>query len=123
MTIPTLVNGQVTDSVTQTVVGVVAESPAQALGALYQVSSHANGLALQNAVNGQQALGQLTAAISSKGAQLIMELGGNSEQTPPPLPVVSEEEKKEADKQALEKSIQDILKKLNIKPGSGSQEQ
>ncbi len=52
----TLVNSQITDAVTQTNVKVVAEAPAQAMAALYQVASHSAGLSLQNAVHSQQAL-------------------------------------------------------------------
>ena len=38
-----LVNSQITDAVTQTNVKVVAEAPAQAMAALYQVASHSAG--------------------------------------------------------------------------------
>lgn len=71
---PTLVNGQVTDSVTQTNLNVVAESPAQAMGALYQVSSHSMGMAMQNAVATQQAMNQVTSSIASVGAKMILDL-------------------------------------------------
>ncbi len=52
---PTAVNAQITDAVTQTNVKVVAEAPAQAIAALYQIASHSAGLSLQNAVYSQQA--------------------------------------------------------------------
>lgn len=68
------VNSQITDAVTQTNVKVVAEAPAQAIAALYQVASHATGLSIQNAVHSQQAMNQITAAVVSKACQLIMEV-------------------------------------------------
>ncbi|WP_153768330.1 RebB family R body protein [Labrenzia sp. CE80] len=69
------VNAQVTDAVTQTNVKVVAEAPAQAIASLYQVSSHAAGLSVQNAVHSQQAMNQITTAVVSKACQLIMDIG------------------------------------------------
>ena len=56
----TPVNSQITDAVTQTNVKVVAEAPAQAMAALYQVASHSAGLSLQNAIHSQQALNQIS---------------------------------------------------------------
>ncbi|GAB3341020.1 RebB family R body protein [Marilutibacter aestuarii] len=72
---PTPVNSQITDAVTQTNVKVVAEAPAQAIATLYQVASHSTGLSLQNAVQSQQALNQISSAIVSKAAALIMAIG------------------------------------------------
>ncbi|MCC7247759.1 MAG: RebB family R body protein [Lysobacter sp.] len=69
------VNAQITDAVTQTNVKVVAEAPAQAIAALYQVASHSIGLSLQNAVQSQQALSQITTAVVSKAATMIMSIG------------------------------------------------
>jgi hypothetical protein len=71
----TPVNSQITDAVTQTNVKVVAEAPAQAIAALYQVSSHSAGLSLQNAVHSQQVLNQVSSAVVSKAAALIMAIG------------------------------------------------
>ncbi|MDD7910372.1 MULTISPECIES: RebB family R body protein [Pseudovibrio] len=70
------VNPQITDAVTQTNVKVVAESPSQAIASLYQVVSHATGLSVQNATHSQQAMNQITAAVISKGVQLIMDIKG-----------------------------------------------
>ncbi len=56
MAIPTPVNGQITDSVTQVNIEVVGSAPAQAMGSLYASLSHASGIAAQNAVNAQQQL-------------------------------------------------------------------
>jgi Killing trait len=68
------VNAQITDAVTQTNVKVVAEAPAQAIAALYQVASHSVGLSLQNAVQSQQALSQISTAVVSKAATMIMSI-------------------------------------------------
>ncbi len=65
------VNSQITDAVTQTNVNVVAESPAQAMGSLYQMAAHANGMAMQNSVSNQQNLNQLNAAIVSNAVKII----------------------------------------------------
>lgn len=54
MAYPTPVNDQITDSVTQSNVEVLGNSPAQALGNLYQVLSSSLSLAVQNAVSNQQ---------------------------------------------------------------------
>ena len=68
-------HGQITDAVTQTNVKVVAEAPAQAIASLYQVASSAAGLSLQNAVNSQQAMNQISNAVISKAVALIMQIG------------------------------------------------
>jgi len=65
------VNQQVTDAVTQTNVTVLGESPAQALSTLYQMATHASGMALQNSVSNQQNLNQLNPAIISEAIKII----------------------------------------------------
>jgi len=67
----TTVNAQITDAVTQTNVKVLAEAPAQAMATLYQVSSHSNGLAMENAVSNQQNLNQLNPAIIAEAIKTI----------------------------------------------------
>ncbi|TBR40269.1 MULTISPECIES: RebB family R body protein [Dyella] len=69
------VNAQITDAVTQTNVKVVAEAPAQAIAALYQVASHSAGMALQNAVHAQHALNQISTAVVSRAVTMIMDVG------------------------------------------------
>ncbi|MFZ5636074.1 MAG: RebB family R body protein [Pseudomonadota bacterium] len=69
------VNPQITDAVTQTNVKVVAEAPAQAIASLYQVASHSIGISLQNAVHSQQVLNQISTAVVSKAATMIMAIG------------------------------------------------
>jgi hypothetical protein len=71
----TAVNAQITDAVTQNNVKVIAEAPAQATAALYQVASHSAGLAMQNAVFSQQALNQVSTAVVSKAVALIIAIG------------------------------------------------
>lgn len=68
------VNAQITDAITQTNVKVVAEAPAQATAALYQVASHSAGLSLQNAVHSQQALNQISNAVVSRAVAMIMSI-------------------------------------------------
>ena len=54
MAIPTAVNDQITDAVTQANVKVLAESPAMAMGAIYQTMAHSTGILFENAVSAQQ---------------------------------------------------------------------
>ena len=72
MAIPTPVNGQITDSVTQTNVKVLGDAPAYALGALYQAFAHSLGVALENAVASQQQANTLAQAVASTGARSIL---------------------------------------------------
>ena len=65
------VNRQVTDAVTQTNVKVVAEAPAQAMAAFYQMMASANGLAATNAVSNQQNLNQLNPTIVAQAISMI----------------------------------------------------
>lgn len=65
------VNSQVTDAVTQTNVKVVAEAPAQAMAAFYQMMASANGLAANNAVSNQQNLNQLNPTIVAQAISMI----------------------------------------------------
>jgi hypothetical protein len=65
------VNLQVTDAVTQTNVKVVAEAPAQAMAAFYQMMASANGLAGANAVSNQQNLNQLNPTIVAQAISMI----------------------------------------------------
>ena len=66
MALPTPVNGQITDAVTQANVMVLGVAPAQALGSLLQVASQAAGLSMQNAVANQQAMNQVSTAIVTR---------------------------------------------------------
>jgi poly-gamma-glutamate capsule biosynthesis protein CapA/YwtB (metallophosphatase superfamily) len=68
---PDNVNPQITDAITQTNVKVLAEAPAQAMAAFYQMMAAANGMAAQNAVSNQQNLNQLNATIVAKAISII----------------------------------------------------
>ncbi|MGO8865242.1 MAG: RebB family R body protein [Alphaproteobacteria bacterium] len=56
MAIPTPVNGQITDSVTQANVKVLGDAPAVAMSALYQSVAHSTGILFENATSAQQQL-------------------------------------------------------------------
>jgi len=71
---PTLVNGQITDAVTQANVKVLGDAPAMALGTLYQVMAQAVGLSMQNAVNAQQQMNVLNQAVTTEGVSLLYSL-------------------------------------------------
>jgi hypothetical protein len=64
---PTLVNGQITDSVTQANVKVLADAPAHAVGMVYQVAGNVAGLSMQNAVSHQQSKSLLGTAVTTQG--------------------------------------------------------
>ncbi|MDI2593121.1 RebB family R body protein [Pseudomonas sp. 681] len=73
-----VVNPQITDSVTQANVQVVGTAPATAIAALCQVSSHAISLALQNAVSQQQAMNIIGNATVASAVAQILAVGGRS---------------------------------------------
>jgi hypothetical protein len=70
-----IVNPQITDAVTQSNVKVVAESPAIALGALYQSLAHSTGIMFENAVAAQQNQAILAQAATTQGVMQIYSLG------------------------------------------------
>ncbi len=72
MAMPTAINDQITDSVTQTGVSVAGSAPAMAMSALYQSSAHALGLAAQNATSAQQQLHVVADAVTAKCVQLLV---------------------------------------------------
>jgi len=63
MAIPTPVNGQITDAVTQSNLAVLGNAPAVAMSTVYQSMAHSMGLMFQNSVQAQQ-----QAAISGQAA-------------------------------------------------------
>ena len=67
MSIPTLVNGQITDSVTQSNLSVLASAPAMAMGAIFQSLAHSTGILYENAVGSQQQLGIAAQAATNQG--------------------------------------------------------
>ncbi|POA97471.1 R body protein RebB-like protein [Chromobacterium sinusclupearum] len=71
MSFPTSVNDQITDAVTQSNVKVLGESPAMAMGSLYQTASHSTGILFQNAVSSQQQQNTLAQAAANMGVMQI----------------------------------------------------
>jgi hypothetical protein len=67
MALPTPVNGQITDAVTQTNVKVVGEAPAMAMGAIYQSLAHSTGILFENATSSQQQLAIAAQAATNQG--------------------------------------------------------
>eukprot|EP00657_Telonema_sp_P-1_P002919 TRINITY_DN1679_c0_g1_i2.p1 TRINITY_DN1679_c0_g1~~TRINITY_DN1679_c0_g1_i2.p1 ORF type:complete len:111 (+),score=25.05 TRINITY_DN1679_c0_g1_i2:126-458(+) len=67
MAIPTPVNGQITDSVTQANVKVLGDAPAMAMGAIYQSLAHSSGILYENAVGSQQQLAIAAQAATNQG--------------------------------------------------------
>jgi hypothetical protein len=65
------VNDQITDAVTQSNVKVLAESPAMAIGSLYQTMAHSTGILFENSVSAQQQQNTLTQAASNMGVMQI----------------------------------------------------
>lgn len=63
----TKVNEQITDSVTQSNVKVVAEAPAMALANVYQTAAHSTGLMFENAVQAQNQQNILAQAATTQG--------------------------------------------------------
>jgi hypothetical protein len=74
MAFPTAVNDQITDSVTQSNVKVVAESPALAMGSIYQTLAHSTGILFENAVAAQQQQNTLAQAATNQGVMQIYSL-------------------------------------------------
>ena len=73
MASPTSVNDQVTDSVTQSDVAVVANAPAEAMAGLMQMFSSSLALALENAVANQQHLNMISEATMTKCINYLMD--------------------------------------------------
>ena len=67
MAIPTPVNGQITDAVTQSNVKVLGDGPAMAMGAIYQSLAHSTGILYENAASSQQQLAIAAQAATNQG--------------------------------------------------------
>ncbi len=67
MAIPTAVNGQITDSVTQANVKVLGDAPAMAMGSIFQSLAHSTGILYENAVGSQQQLAIAAQASTNQG--------------------------------------------------------
>lgn len=71
---PTLVNGQITDAVTQSNVKVLADAPAEALAMVYQTMGHTVGLGMQNAASAQQQMNTINQTVTTQAAGLLMSM-------------------------------------------------
>ena len=67
MAIPTAVNGQITDAVTQTNVKVLGDAPAMAMGTVFQSVAHSTGILYENATSSQQQLSIAGQAATNQG--------------------------------------------------------
>ncbi len=65
------VNSQITDSVTQSNVKVLADAPAMAMGSLYQTMAHSLGILMENAVVAQQNMNVIAQAATTQGVNMI----------------------------------------------------
>ena len=72
MALPTPVNGQITDAVTQANVKVLGDAPAQAMGALYQTMANAASLLIANAVAHQQNANTVSTAVTTKCVNALL---------------------------------------------------
>ena len=69
---PTPVNGQITDSVTQSNVKVLGEAPAMAMGSLYQSTAQALSNAAHNAVSNQQNSNVIASAAVTESVNALL---------------------------------------------------
>jgi hypothetical protein len=67
MAMPTPVNGQITDAVTQANVKVLGDAPAMAMGSIFQSLAHSTGILYENAVGSQQQLAIAAQAATNQG--------------------------------------------------------
>lgn len=74
MAFPTAVNSQITDSVTQSNVQVVADAPAVAMGNLFQATAQALGNAANNATSAQQQAAVTAQAATTMGVATLYSL-------------------------------------------------
>ncbi|MCK0069632.1 MULTISPECIES: RebB family R body protein [Kordiimonas] len=66
MAVPTPVNGQITDAVTQANITVLAQAPAMAMGSLYQAQANALSILFANSVDAQAKLADSFEAITDE---------------------------------------------------------
>tara|TARA_B100001250_G_scaffold317330_1_gene279777 strand:- start:292 stop:930 length:639 start_codon:yes stop_codon:yes gene_type:complete len=82
MAFPTAVNNQITDSITQSNVKVIADAPAVAMGNLYQATSQALSNAAHNATTNQQQMGITMQAALVQGITTLYGIDVASGATP-----------------------------------------
>jgi hypothetical protein len=71
---PTAVNAQVTDAITETAVMNIGSSPGSAMGALTQAISNALALASLNATHAQQQTFVIAESVTTTGSALILSI-------------------------------------------------
>lgn len=81
MAFPTAVNGQVTDSVTQTNVHVLGNAPGMSLANFYQTTVQALGNASHNTTQNQQQMNIAAQAVATTGASMIYAIETSSAAT------------------------------------------
>ncbi|MGD9159779.1 MAG: RebB family R body protein [Desulfobacteraceae bacterium] len=74
MAFPTSVNSQITDSITQSNVKVLGDSPAVAMANLYQATAQALSNAAHNATTAQQQSNVTAQAATTQGVALLYSL-------------------------------------------------
>ena len=74
MAFPTAVNDQITDSVTQANVKVLADAPAVAMASLYQATAQALANAAHNATNAQQQSYVTAQSATTMGAAVLFSI-------------------------------------------------
>ncbi len=74
MALPTPVNGQITDAVTQSNVKILGDAPAMAMGTIFQSLAHSTGVLYENAVSSQQQLAIAAQAATNQGVIQIYSL-------------------------------------------------
>jgi|HubBroStandDraft_6_1064221.scaffolds.fasta_scaffold5765770_1 hypothetical protein len=72
MALPTPVNGQITDAVTQTNVKILGDAPGQALASLFQTAAQAGGISMQNAAVQQQNGAILAQAVTTRATVILL---------------------------------------------------
>jgi hypothetical protein len=69
---PTIVNPQVTDSVTQANTKVLGDAPAMAMGNIFQALAQSSGILFENSVNAQQQLNIAAQAATTLGVSTLL---------------------------------------------------
>ncbi len=74
MALPTSINNQITDSVTQSNVKVLGDAPAMAMGNLFQATNQALGNAAHNSTTSQQQTNVTAQAATTMGVAMLYSL-------------------------------------------------
>lgn len=72
------VNSQIIDALTNTTTVNIGESPAVAMGMLFQMEAQAFGMGMQNAVTSQNGMRQITEAMTATACAKILSLSPSS---------------------------------------------